>query len=103
MSFAQNTPIQFIPGIGWRTAEVMHDLGIHTVGHLGHIPENILIELFGPSIRSILNLVGQAAPARRVGPTPDDAAFRASNNTPAKSKPSFTQRLRIATRMMAML
>jgi nucleotidyltransferase/DNA polymerase involved in DNA repair len=93
MSFAKNTPIQFIPGIGWRTAEVMHDLGIHTVGHLIHIPDNMLVELFGPSIRSILQMVGPTTHA--VAPSVP--------HTVAKTKPSFTQRLRIATRVMAML
>lgn len=100
MSFAQNTPIQFVPGIGWRTAQVMHDLGIHTVGHLDHIPENILIELFGPSIRSILNLIGRVAPTKHVGPTPDDAA---PEQYQTKPKTSFTKRLRIATRVMSLL
>lgn len=57
MSFSNNTPIQYIPGIGWRTAKVMHELGIHTSGQLQNMPESVLIELFGPSIKSVLQTI----------------------------------------------
>jgi len=57
MSFAYNTPIHFIPGIGKRTADILHNLGIHTAGQFKKVPESILIELFGPSIRQITNIV----------------------------------------------
>lgn len=53
MSIASNTPVQFIPGIGRRTAAVLHDLDIHTFGQLARVPKQVLIELFGPSIVSI--------------------------------------------------
>lgn len=57
MSFATNTPIQYLPGIGWRTATIMHKLGIHTAGQLDNIPEGVLVELFGPSITAVTRIV----------------------------------------------
>lgn len=57
MSFASNTPIHFLPGVGSRTAAVLHQLGVHTVGQLLRIPDQILIELFGPSIRAVTSIV----------------------------------------------
>lgn len=57
MSFSTHTPIQYIPGIGWRTAKVMHQLGIHTAGQLQNMPESVLVELFGPSIQSVIDTV----------------------------------------------
>lgn len=51
MSFAQNTPIQYLPNIGNRTAKILHQLGVHTAGQLKSIPEEMLVEIFGPSIR----------------------------------------------------
>jgi len=62
MSFSTHTPIQYIPGIGWRTAKVMHELGIHTAGQLQHMPESILIELFGPSIRTVIETITPEQP-----------------------------------------
>lgn len=57
MSFATNTPIQFLPNIGNRTAKILHELGVHTAGQLKSIPDEMLVELFGPSIRQTTNLV----------------------------------------------
>lgn len=98
MSFAYNTPIQFVPGIGWRTANVMHTLGIHTVGQLNKIPENILIELFGPSIRSILHMVGFTV--RPVQQHTDAVTVSTRTQT---EKPTWRKRLQIATRVMSLL
>lgn len=61
MSFAQNTPIQYLPNIGNRTAKILHQLGVHTAGQLKSIPEEMLVEIFGPSIRlttSYVQLIG---------------------------------------------
>jgi nucleotidyltransferase/DNA polymerase involved in DNA repair len=57
MSFASNTPVKYLPGIGWRTARILEQLGIHTAAQLCSIPEAMLVELFGPSIRSVLRNV----------------------------------------------
>ncbi len=55
MSFSNNStvPIHMLPGIGSRTAKVLQSLEISTVGQFKQLPESVLIELFGPSIRSV--------------------------------------------------
>lgn len=42
-----------LPGIGKRTAQVLRSLDIRTIGQFKRVPEKMLIELFGPSIRSV--------------------------------------------------
>lgn len=49
-----NTPIQYIPGIGRRTARILHQLGVHNIQKFEEIPTNVLVEIFGPSIRSVV-------------------------------------------------
>lgn len=53
MSFSSTStvPIEMLPGIGRRTARALRVLHIRTIGQFKSLPENILIELFGPSIR----------------------------------------------------
>lgn len=57
MSYSSNTPIQFLPNIGNRTSKILHELGVHTAGQLKAIPDEMLVELFGPSIRQTTGLV----------------------------------------------
>lgn len=54
LSATSNVPIEFMPNIGKRTAKVLRSLGIGTIGQFVQLPERLLIELFGPSIRSTL-------------------------------------------------
>lgn len=100
MSFASNTPIQFIPGIGNRTAEVMHTLGIHTAGHLYRMPEGVLIELFGPSIRSVLKMmtrvVASSTTNARMTVLPEKRRGR-------KSKSPLLKRLQLAAQFISVL
>lgn len=101
MSFASNTPIQFIPGIGNRTAEVMHTLGIHTAGHLYRMPEGVLIELFGPSIRSVLGTMARITTARSTtNNNPVTTRAAASANA---MKSTFWKRLQLAAQFMSVL
>lgn len=60
-SYSSTVPIQLLPGIGKRTAKVLRSLGILTVGQFKQLPESLLIELFGPSIKSVHNYVHQSA------------------------------------------
>ncbi len=105
MSFANNTPIQYLPGIGWRTANVLNDLGVHTAGQLHRIPESVLVELFGPSIRTI---------TRNVQISNVDLARSESNRFAARTqkqddeaftehKMPFGKRLRLATQFLSVL
>lgn len=50
-SKSSNLPIDFLPGIGKRTAKALKKLDISTIGQFKRTPEKILVELFGPSIR----------------------------------------------------
>ncbi len=94
MSFASNTPVQFLPGIGVRTAQVLHDLDIHTAGQLQRMPEKVLIELFGPSIRVVTN---NLSIAQKKKPAVTPALPQAT------TKKTLFQRLRIAANVMTLL
>lgn len=96
MSFAKNTPVHFLPGIGSRTAQVLHDLEIHTAGQLNNVPDKILIELFGPSIRSILNML-------EITPKPKNSTPAILRQTTSKTKKGLVQRLRLASQFVMML
>lgn len=54
LSTTSNVPIEFLPNIGKRTAKVLRSLGVATIGQFTQLPEQLLIELFGPSIRASL-------------------------------------------------
>ena len=101
MSFASNTPIQFIPGIGNRTAEVMHTLGIHTAGHLYRMPEGVLIELFGPSIRSVLATMARLTATRSTTNKEKIEVTRAYTATVTKQP--FWKRLQLAAQFLSVL
>ncbi len=100
MSFASNTPIQFIPGIGNRTAEVMHTLGIHTAGHLYRMPEGVLIELFGPSIRSVLDTMTRFTTTRS---TTSRKMVTTRTYTSTITKQPFWKRLQLAAQFLSVL
>ncbi|MCW1929894.1 MAG: hypothetical protein KIH62_001095 [Candidatus Kerfeldbacteria bacterium] len=91
MSIASNTPVQFVPGIGRRTAAVLHDLDIHTFGQLARIPDQVLVELFGPSIKKVTSFgVARFTPAQTEKPA-----------TVASS--SFFKRFTMATKLATVL
>jgi nucleotidyltransferase/DNA polymerase involved in DNA repair len=111
MSFANNTPVQYLPGIGWRTANVLNDLGIHTAGQLHRIPESVLIELFGPSIRSVLRNVDVSvmnlaeSESRRFAArvTHSESSLAKRNEHQMTHKLGFGQRLKLATQFLSVL
>lgn len=49
-----STPIDFVPGVGKRTAQVLHQMGVHTVRQLADIPDGVLEHIFGPSIQVVM-------------------------------------------------
>ncbi len=113
MSFANNTPVQYLPGIGWRTANVLNDLGIHTAGQLHRIPESVLIELFGPSIRGVLRNVHINGSAMALAES-ESRRFAARVNTHRKesmtqepvagnNRMPFGQRIKLATQFLSVL
>lgn len=102
MSFADNTPIHFIPGIGQRTAAVLHDLEIHTFGQFIRVPEQVLIALFGPSIKQVTGLV-QHAPRTYTVKTPAIKKTAQSEQFWQKTGGSVWKKIQMATRVMSML
>lgn len=93
MSFAHTStvPIELLPGIGNRTAKALRHLNVHTVGQFKQLPEQVLVELFGPSIRQVHNTVrGYQAPVKA---TP----------TISTTKTSWIKKLRTASQLMMML
>lgn len=81
-----------LPGIGHRTAKVLHKLEVHTIGQFKSMPERILIELFGPSISNIHKAVqGYATTTRPIKSQ--------STQTTVSALP-FSQRLRLATQLL---
>lgn len=109
MSFAKNTPVQFIPGVGWRTAKVLHELDLHTAGQLNYMPEKVLVELFGPSIRSVLTTLHSSTTAikKTVRRQSSQTFTTAQVNGKVKSaliiksdKKSFLKRLQLAAQFI---
>lgn len=99
MSFAHNTPIQYLPGIGSRTAQVLHSLEVYTAGQLMLIPPKLLVEIFGPSFRSILHNLVQ----RPVACTSTRTTSSHHYDTNAKNKKSIFKKLQLAAHVMTLL
>ncbi|MFA6027458.1 MAG: hypothetical protein WC752_00845 [Patescibacteria group bacterium] len=53
MSYSKQStvPIELLPGIGQRTALVLRKFEIKTIGQFKQMPEKVLVEIFGPSIK----------------------------------------------------
>jgi nucleotidyltransferase/DNA polymerase involved in DNA repair len=47
---AEQSPVAIIPGIGRRTAALLHGAGIQTVGSFTRLPDLLLEYAFGPSL-----------------------------------------------------
>lgn len=54
-----------LPGIGRRTAKVLRMMQVRTIGQFKAIPEAVLVELFGPSIRTNYHAVQGMHPHKR--------------------------------------
>lgn len=65
MSYSKQSavPIEMLPGIGTRTAKVLKKLEIKTIGQFKQMPETVLVELFGPSIKKVY---WQTNPKKRI-------------------------------------
>lgn len=69
-SSSSTVPIEMLPGIGRRTAKVLRAMQVRTVGQFKALPEALLVELFGPSIRSVCVAVrGQRSQSFSVSPS----------------------------------
>lgn len=62
---ADQTPIFAVPGIGRRTAALLHGAGVRTVGSFIRLPDLLLEHTFGPSLpilrRRIVHVLEQSS------------------------------------------
>ena len=93
-STQSTVPIEMLPGIGQRTAKILRQLGVATIGQFRRTPEQMLVELFGPSIRKVYAQVTPAKQGQR------SVSVRRS----AKGeKTSWLQKVKLAQSFVAML
>lgn len=52
-SLVDTSPIFQIPGIGRRTAKLLYDAGVETVGSFTRLPDLLLEATFGPSLPAL--------------------------------------------------
>lgn len=50
VSLVEHSPVYDIPGIGRRTAALLHHAGVTTVGTFAKLPDLLLEHTFGPSM-----------------------------------------------------
>lgn len=101
MSFASNTPVHFIPGVGHRTAKVLHNLGLHTAGQLNSVPEQLLIEIFGPSIRTVLQTLHLTTRKKDQKYT-STSVQHATVEVEKSNKKSLSSRIRFAAQVLSL-
>ncbi len=98
-SSTSTVPIEMLPGIGRRTAKVLRSMHIRTVGQFKTLPEKMLVEIFGPSIRTLYTAVHgmeYASVATRPNVQPNVRTVKAIKNL------SFTKKFRLATQVLMM-
>lgn len=103
MSFSHFSavPIELLPGIGPRTATVLHKLDIRTVGQFKNTSEKILVELFGPSIRSVHNYVqGKSRSATTINTHESRTSKEAARK---RTTARFKKTMKVAALTLAML
>lgn len=103
-STTSTVPIEFMPNLGKRTAKVLKSLGIATIGQFKQLPEPMLIELFGPSIREPYQVVQRRVetPRTSVSSVEPRDVFTKPRIVEPQSK-SVWQRLQFATQLFMML
>lgn len=90
-SSTSTVPIEMLPGIGRRTAKVLRSMHIRTIGQFKTLPEKMLVEIFGPSIRSLYTAVH----GMEYTPAP-------VRTTKTIKNLSFTKKFRLATQVLMM-
>lgn len=96
-STSSNVPIEMLPGLGLRTAKVLRSWNIRTVGQFKQLPERVLVELFGPSIRGVYCDVQGKKCIRRPVTTPK----LTHQSLRPTSTLSFFQKLRLASTVLS--
>ena len=91
-------PIELLPGIGKRTAKILRSLDIRTIGEFKRTPEKVLVEIFGPSIRSLHHYVHSKS-AKQVA-----TGGRVHSRTRQKTmQRSWSQKIKFAASVLSLI
>lgn len=93
-SYTSTVPIEMLPGIGRRTARVLRTMHVCTIGQFKGLPLKMLMEVFGPSIKSLYQEVHGMQAVRNVRPQ--------QPATKMVKQLSFSQKFRLATQVLMM-
>ncbi|MDP3970471.1 MAG: hypothetical protein Q8P90_02125 [bacterium] len=105
MSFSSTStvPIELLPGIGKRTAKVLRSLDIRTVGAFKSMPEKILIELFGPSIKPVHTYVHGKVQSKIQKTYTTPKQYNVHLNNRHFKKTSVSKKFKVAAMMLSFL
>jgi len=106
VAFLHPLPVGALWGVGERTEERLHRLGLHTVGELAHIPVPTLTRALGPALGRHLHDLAWGRDDRRVQPDEPDRSIGAEETFASDvDDPAVIRRelLRLAERTAARL
>ena len=104
VDFLHPLPVGALWGVGERTEEQLHRLGLRTVGDLAHVPAGTLTRALGPAAGSHLAALAWGRDERRVVPGEPDKSIGAEETFPRDiDDPAVVRRelLRLAERTAA--
>lgn len=70
LQLSPDLPILTVPGIGRRTARLLEEAGVRTVGQFLALPDFLLTQTFGPSLKAVRQRTEKLLP-----PTPKPGAY----------------------------
>ena len=79
VAFLHPLPVGALWGVGEKTEEVLHRLGLHTVGDLAHTPATTLSRALGPAAGAHLSALAWGRDERVVVPHEPDKSIGAEN------------------------
>ena len=79
VAFLHPLPVGALWGVGGKTEQVLHDLGLHTVGDLAHTPVSTLTRALGPASGNHLAALAWGRDERSVVPHEPDKSIGAEN------------------------
>jgi DNA polymerase-4 len=82
VDFLHPLPVGALWGVGERTEEQLHRLGLRTVGDLAHVPVNTLTRALGQAVGSHLAALAWGRDERKVVPSEPDKSIGAEETFP---------------------
>jgi DNA polymerase-4 len=79
VAFLHPLPVGALWGVGGKTEQVLHDLGLRTVGDLAHTPVSTLTRALGPASGNHLSALAWGRDERSVVPHEPDKSIGAEN------------------------